>query len=174
MTVPERAHNTAFGPEEVRDALPEALEPDWRAEVPESLCRQVRNILGDRQISLFGDQRTERLKALRRETAGRNLSGIFLECAIQATEQGRSGDEALREAAGNALSDRALRGVRQVEEHYRRESTQYRAAHVRGRIEAGVTQLDMAGIAGRLVGTDESKGLRRPAKQTGLDDGVRL
>ena len=170
----ECADKKAYAPEEVRDALPAALEQDWRAEVSDRLCRQVGEILGESQSSLFGDQRTERLEALRRDTAGYNLGNAFLDYAIQAAERGRTGDVALREAAGKALSDRAASGARQVEEHYHRETTQRRAAHVRGRIEAGVTQCDMAGIAGRVVGTDRTGGPRRPAKQTGIDEGVRL
>ncbi len=169
----ERADNKAYAPEQVRDALPEALEHDWRAEVPDSVCRGVRDILGDSQSSLFGDQRTERLKALRRKTAGYALGNTFLDDAIHLAARGRCGDEALREAASNALKDRAMRGARQVEEHYCRKSTLHRAAHVRERIEIGVTQLGISRIAGRLVGTDKGEG-SRPTKQTGLDDGVRL
>ena len=170
----ERADNRAYAPEEVRDALPTALEQDWRAEVPDTLCRQVREILGDSQSSLLGDDRAERLEALRRQTAGYPLGDALLDYAIQAAERGRTGDEAFREAAGNALCDRAASGARQVEEHYCRESTQRRAAHVRARIEAGVTQCDMAGIVGRAVGTDRTGGPRQPAKRTGIDEGVRL
>lgn len=169
----KRADNKAYAPEEVRDALPEALEHDWRAEVPDSFCRRVRDILGDNQSSLFGDQRAERLENLRGETAGHALGNTFLDCAIHAAARGRCGDEALREAAGNALTDRAARGARQVEEHYCRESTLHRAAHVRERIETGITQSDIDRIAGRLVGTDKSEG-SQPARQTDLDDGVRL
>ena len=77
-------------------------------------------------------------------------------------------DEALREAAGKALTDRAARGARQVEEYYCRESTLHRAAHVRERIESGVTQSDIGRIAGRSVGTDKSESARS-AKRTGLD-----
>ena len=169
----ERADNKAFAPEEVRDALPKALEQDWHAEVPDSVLNKVGGIL-DNQNSLFGDQRAEQLEALRGEIAGYPLGSAFLDHAIQATYKGISGPEALREAVSNALSDRAARGARQVEEHYYRKSVQGRAAYVRERIETGVTQSDMASIAGQLVGTNASKGLRRPAKQIGLDDGVRL
>ena len=169
----ERADKKAYAPEEVRDALPDALEQDWRAEVPDGVCSRVRDILGGNQSSLFGDLRAERLEALRGETAGYTLGNAFLDYAIEAAARGRNGDEALREAAGKALSDRAARGARQVEEHYCRESTHRRSAHVRERIEAGVTQSDIDGIAGRLVGTDKSE-RPRPAKQLGLDDGVQL
>ena len=169
----ERADNKAYAPEEVCDALPEALEHDWYAEVPDSVCRRVRDIFGDSQSSLFGDQRAERLEALRGETAGYALGNALLDYAIEAAARERCGDEALREAAGKALTDRAARGARQVEEHYCRESTLHRAAHVRERIETGVTQSDIGSIAGRLVGIDKSE-RSRPTRQTGLDDGVRL
>lgn len=170
----ERADNRAYAPEEVRDTLPAALNQDWRAEVPVSLCRQVRDILGDRQDSLFGNDRTERLEALRRKAAGYALGNTFLDYAIQTAERGRTGDEAMREATCNALSDRAASGARQVEEHYCREATQLRAAHVRRRIEAGVRECDMADIVGRVIGTDRAGGSRRPTKLTGIDEGVRL
>ena len=170
----ERADNKAYAPEEVRDALPQALEQDWCAEVSDSTISQIRSILGDRQDSLFSDHQARRLEALRRETVGHNLTNTLLDYAIQATDRGLSGTEALKEAASNTLSDRAARGARQVEEHYYRKSSQGRAAYVRERIETGVTQSDMASIAGRFVGTGTSKGPRRPAKQTGLDDGVKI
>ena len=169
----KRADNKAYAPEEVRDALPEALEHDWRAEVPDSVCKRVRDILGDNQSSLFGHQRAERLETLRGETAGYVLGNAFLDYAIEEAARGRCGDDGLRVAAGRALMDRAARGARQVEEHYCRESTLHRAAHVRERIDIGVTQSDIHGIAGQLVGTDISE-RSRPAKQAGLDDGVRL
>ena len=169
----ERADNQAYAPEEVSDALPDALKQDWRAEVPDSVTNQVRDIL-DSQSSLFGDERAERLEALRGGIAGYNLANTFLDYAIQETVRGHSGPEALQEAASNTLSDRAARGTRQVEEHYYRKSSQGRAAYVRERIETGVTQSDIASIAGRFVGTGTSKGPRRPAKQTGLDDGVKI
>ena len=74
----ERADNRAFAPEEVRDTLPAALAQDWRAEVPSSLCGLVRDILSDSQRSLFGDDRAERIEALRRKTAGYALGNTFL------------------------------------------------------------------------------------------------
>ena len=114
----KRADNKAYAPEEVRDTLPEALEKDWRAEVPDSVCRGVRDILGNNQSSLFDDRRAERLEALRRKAAGYALGNALLDYAIEATARGLGGDEALRDVAGKALSDRAARCARQVEEHY--------------------------------------------------------
>ena len=170
----ERADNTAFAPEEVRDALPTALEQDWYAEVPDVLRKEAPKILGDRQSPLFNDQRSQRLETLRRETAGHNLGNVFLDYAIQAAERERCGDQAVTEAISQALSDRATRGARQIEEHYCRESTERRASNVRERIETGITQLDMAGVAMRLIGKGRTNGPQLPDKKTDIDHGVRL
>ena len=62
----ERADKEAFAPEEVCDAIPAALEQDWRAEVSPNLTRQILVILQDNQNSLFGDQRIEKLEVLRK------------------------------------------------------------------------------------------------------------
>ncbi len=170
----ERADNRAFAPEAIRDALPKALEQDWRAEVPESLPRQIRTIFEDTQSSLFEDEKIERLEALRSYTAGYPLSSVFLDCAIQAAAKGRTGEAAVSEAACDALKDRAARGALQVEEHFYRKTTENRAARVRERIESGISQSDVSGIARRLIETGKSEQPRTPAKQTDLDDGVQF
>ena len=170
----DRADNKAFAADEVSDALPLALVPDWNAEVPAGLVNKVGMILGDSQDSLLSAAREERLKALRSETAGYNLASVFLEYAIQADARGLAGPDAMNEAASNALTDRAARGARQVEEHYFRESTQRRADFVRTRIERGISQSDMAAIAESVLGNSNDNKTGRIGKKTGLDDGVQL
>ena len=169
----ERADREACEPEEVRDALLEALEEDWRKEVPISICRRVRDILGDSRSSLLGDRRGERFEAVREETAGYTLGSTVVDFAIHAAARGRYGDEAWLEATSKALMDRVARGARQVEEHYYRKSTPQRATRVRERVGSAATQADIDAVAGRLAGIDKSKS-PPPTKQTGLDDGVRL
>jgi hypothetical protein len=168
----ERADKEAYAPEQVCDAVPKALEQDWRAEVSDRLLREIRTIVGDTQSSLFDDQRVEKLEALRSGIAGHPLAGVFLDCAIQAVANGKTGDEAVTEAASAALTDRAARGIRQVEEIYRRESTHNRAMNVRERMESGIARADISAIAGGLIGTDKAVQPRTFAKKTDLDDGV--
>lgn len=169
-----RADKTAYAPDSVCDALLPALERDWRQEVPDSLYRSVRRLLGDRQTVLFASQRVEQLEALRRNAAGYPLGDVFLDHAIRAAARGLSGDRALSESVEHTLRDRAVRGARQVEEHYCRKTSPDRAVHVRRRIEAAVMQTDIGALARQLIGTDDGKATQRPAKYTGLDDGVRL
>jgi len=170
----EVADNQNFTPEEVCERFPRALEGDWPLEMPDNLCRQVRGILSQDQNSLFGDPRPGQIEALHREAAGYPLAGVFLDCAIEAANKGMAGDTALREAATNTLIDRATRSTRQVEEHYRRKSTDGRAHRVRERFEGAIVQSDLSAMAGRLTGLDKGKRPPGPQKRTDLDDGVPL
>lgn len=171
----ERTDKAAFSAEEVRGAVQAALEGDWHKEIPDSLVRKVREILSDSQTDFFSNQRLEKLEFLQKEAAGSPLAVLFLDYATWAIiARGLSGDEALEEAASQALADRATRGARQIEEHYYRKATQSHAADVQRRIENEIKRPDIARIARRLVGLDKSEQLQRPTKRTGLDDGVQL
>ena len=171
--VAERADKAAFSAGDVYEALLTALAGDWRKEIPDSLVRKVREILSNSQTDFFCDPKTEQF-ALLQEAAGYPLAVLFLDYVTQAVTGGLSGDEALEEAASQALADRAVRGTRQVEEHYHRKATQNRAVDVRQRIESRSRRSDIAIIVPRLVGIDKGEQPQRPAKQTGLDDGVEL
>lgn len=170
----DRADNSAFAPEEIRDALLPALEQDWRAEVSEGQLRQIRHVFADEQGSLFDDDRIRQLETLKRNAAGYEFAGLVAECALQAASNGLVGDDALVEMATDALFDRASRGARQVEEHYYRKSAPDRALNVRARIENAIARLDVATLARQLVGVDPTRPRRTLVMQKGLDDGVQI
>ena len=168
----ERADQTSFEPEDVLVTLPAALEQDWRAEVPQSLCRKIQGVLNNSQGTLFADVLT-RLESLRTHAIGLPLSDTLLDCTMMAINDGYSGEAALTEGARVALSCRAASGARQVEEHYFRKSTEHRATHVRQRIESAISQSDLVATA-RRVTTVDTQGPRATLRKTGIDDGVRL
>ena len=170
----EQADNKAFAPEEVQLALPHALERDWHAEIPQRLCQKIRAILNDSQSSYVPDLKVERLEALRDGTVVHPFSNVFLDCAVHEVTRGRTGEEAVRAAAVGALLDRATRGARQVEEHYRRKSASNRALNVRERIEDGISRSDFSTLAAQLTSTGSAERLLATDKRTGLDDGVRI
>ena len=99
---------------------------------------------------------------------------LFIDNTIWAVAQGRSGDKAIIEAVRQTLTDRATRGVRQVDEHYLRESTQKRATHVTQRIKDAIEKWDSEATGRRLLGIEKSEHLQASAKQMGLNDGVQL
>ena len=172
--VAEYGDNRAFAPQEVCNAIPAALEEDCRAEMAPRFLDAYCDVFRNQESSLFKDQVAPQLEALR-GLAGLGMGRVVLDHAIQLCESGETGTNAAVKAVADALTDRAARGARQVEEHYCRESTQPRADHVRSRIEEGI------GSSGAGIETLARKVLKldagsptRPAKQQGLDDGVRL
>ena len=170
--VAERSDKRAYASEEISDAIIMALEQDCRAEMPKPLLDAAWRIFYDPEPALFPASSTPKLEALR-QVAGFGIGQLVLEQAILVAERGGTGITGLVEALKSALTDRAAKGNRQVEEHYCRESTTPRAAHVRARIEEATGRADLDGLARRILKIEQAPA-SRPTMQEGLDDGVRL
>jgi hypothetical protein len=99
---------------------------------------------------------------------------MLLDNIEQAVERGLPTNEAILEGTKNTLQDRSLRGLREVEEHYQRKSTDKRTAKVRSRMESGHAQTSFDGLARTLLKIDGGSPPSAPAKRDGLDEGVRL
>ena len=99
---------------------------------------------------------------------------MTLDHAILISARGETGLDALVNATANALTDRAARGARQIEEHYCRQSTSPRAHEVRTRIEEAIGGTDVRGLARQILKLDPRPSTPVARKQEGLDDGVRL
>lgn len=170
----EVADNRNYTTEDVCERYPEALASDWRSEVPDSIIKGARDIVAESQESLFGDQRPAKIEALQSDAAGFPLAGVLLDCINDALSSGLTGTDALVEGTNKALQDRAARSVRQVEEHYNRESNARRAEHVRERFEGAVVQTDLKGLAEKLVGPGNGISIPKAQKRKGIEDGVPL
>ncbi len=168
--VAECGDNRAFAPEQVSQTIIPALEQDCRGE----MTPQFIDSLGGLYRSLFKDQLVPELEALR-PAAGCGIGRIVLDNAIQLAASGETGVDAPVKAVTNALTDRAARGARQVEEHYFRKSNEPRAHGVRARIEQAIgdSGAAIAGLSRKILKVDSGPPAR-PIKQQGLDDGVKF
>lgn len=164
----EYADNFAFGPQEVGHALLPALEQDCREEIPPGFLDSLQNTCG----GLFSEQIGEQLEGLR-PASGHGLGRSVLDHALRRTAGGEKGLDVPQKALADALRDRAARCVRQIEEHYCRESTDNRAADARKRLEDAVGRADIKGLAGRLL-NHAPAAPSSSSKQQGLDDGVKF
>lgn len=171
----KRADKAAYEPDQVADALPDALEEDWRAERCNEFAQEIRDVLGDgRQIQLFTQEVEGKLDDLKKVTgAGYPLRRMLLEAVQQSIESGKPTDPLL-EGTVNALHNLTARGIRQVEEHYQRESTNKRADKVRSRMESGAGQTSLESVARRLLKIDGGSSPPSANKHNDLDDGVRI
>ncbi len=169
--VAERAATPAYGPEEIAEAFPIALKKDFR-EAPVST---IRDILGaGEQNPLFNDNRAKQLEAVRRVCRGSTAGNTLIDCAIEATENGLTGEAALRSALEGALDAHARSGCHQIEEHYRREEPRS-TADVRDRLAAARNLCPRSELASELIAgkNDGGDGLRLE-KRTGIDEGPSL
>lgn len=169
------ADTPAFTVEEITPQLVRALSEDWREEVSDSLLARLREVLGRAgQGSLFGNEFADDMRQLRRDAAGQPLALNLIECAERVALQGNAGESALEQAVRKALDMRVTRGLRQVEEHYLRETNAGRAGDVRGRGESAATHCETDALARSLLGERPDPSLKGPGKRDGLDDGVEL
>jgi hypothetical protein len=168
------AQQSAFDPEQVAEAVCPALEAHWAAEVPDSVVRLLRDICDNRQPSLLEDGQRNAIEAARRETAGSgSLGAVLVDCVEQALAEGKFGGEALIGGAKDALTERAVRDARTIEEHYQREAGPRSAARVHARILDAVSRAPLDALSAQVVQRGAVSN-RAPTKHGGLDEGVSL
>jgi hypothetical protein len=171
--VAESADNKAFSAAEVREAIVPALEEDCHGEISSEFIRGLRRVCLPKEASLFESDAAPSLEGLRSAT-GAGLARVVLDYALKHAANGQAAQEIPQKALTDALVDRAARGMRQVEEHYCRESTAPRANQVRERIEEAIGGTDIGGLARRILERDGNASGPRAPKRDGLDDGVEL
>lgn len=170
----ERADKAGYATAEVAAAVCPALADDWRAEMSDSIVRRVRMVVGaDAGGFLFSDQADRDLAALR-GVAPSPLAGLYIDCVRDALTEGFRGEDACVAGAEAALSERAASGIRQVEEHYRRNSGTVRTNNVRYRLDAATNAAPIRELAREvLTGRRGPVGVP-PAKRTGIEEGPQL
>lgn len=167
-----RADRAAFAPDDIAHAVEPALAKDWSKDVAADLISALdRCFGGGEQMSLLPAS-PEALAALRPLAAGSPFSSLVLDCAEQVAAEGLNGTEAMQKVVTDAFTEWACRGVRQIEEHFCRESNPRRAFNVRTRLEIGISRISFPDMARQILGTGRPPIERRPTKATGLDDGV--
>jgi hypothetical protein len=172
--VAEYGDNQAFTLDEVGTSIVSALEKDGRRELTGKFMEGLCDLCREQEASLFKDQIGLELEGLR-DVAGPGMGRMVLEHAILLSENGERGLAIAEKAVMNALTDRAARGARQVEEHYCRESWQSRGRGLRSRIEdaIGNSSGGLNALAQRMLNIGSGPPAS-PIRQQGLDDGVRL
>lgn len=168
----ERADNQSFTSEQVAEAVCPALASDWRSEVSDSMLKAVASCVGDTpQLGLFASQ-TELVRL--RAQCGSPMAALLVDAARDAVADGLVGREAVEKAIVDALSERALRGARQVEEHYLRKGSDRRAARVRSRLNTCAGAAGIATLASSIAQGTSTARQFKPVRHDGLDQGVAL
>jgi hypothetical protein len=171
--VAECADKAAFEMEEVRTAILPALENDCRREIRREFLDDLSRVCVEQDASLFKTELRPVLERMR-SIANVGMERLVVDHAIRTAANGTSGREVVENAVGQALKDRGISGIRQVEEHYLRKSTAKRAHNLRDRLEQAMSGADIGSAARRLLDGRQQDAAPRPSKRQGLDDGVKL
>src|SRR4051794_20255814 len=115
--VAERGDKRAFTADEISRAIVPALEQDCHTEMQPGFIDRVYKAFRDHESSLFKEGLAQQLETLR-DTAGSGIGRSVLDFSIMVAERGGSGRRGMEDALKTALTDRAAKGARQVEEHY--------------------------------------------------------
>jgi hypothetical protein len=168
----ERADKAAYSVHEVSEALPAALQKEFR----EAPLEQLMKALGvDDQGALFSLQNPQELDALRAECPGSAAGNALIDCAKEAVASGLSGEAACEQALVGALDECSKSAFRGIEEHYYREAPGHRAKFVRSRMDDARSQCDLNALAKTMLNAPTKGNLGRSlSKHDGLDEGPEL
>lgn len=169
----ERADNRAFDVEEVAAAMPAAMASDCKA-VPSDLILLLRDVFDPARPVMFIDEAIMRLGNMRPQCAGAPLAMKFIECGIAALNAGNLTADSLRGVLLQGFAANAQQRGRQIEEHYLRKARDpKRGPAVRERLNEATARASFGRLADNLIARSRA-GAETPAKQSGLDDGVRI
>lgn len=168
----ERADKAAYSATDVAEALPVALQKEFR-EAPFELLKEAFGV--GEKASLFQSCAPEQLDALRAACPGSAAGNALIDCAKEALANGLTGREACQSATEAALEMCSRSAFRGIEEHYYREAPAHNARFVRGRLDEARGACDYSGLASTLL---NRSGPKPPAgslsKRSGLDEGPEL
>jgi hypothetical protein len=168
------AEMDASSPDEIGHELQQALAGDFRREISSGLLTALRQVFeDDRQASLF-NREPDRFAAIRSLTDGSPLGALLVEIAAMVANDGGCGSEALHETMRRTVIERALRGIREIEEHHHRLANDGRSSTLRGRLETAVNHIAANTLVDQLLGTPSSSGRQSGQNHSGIDDGPRL
>lgn len=170
----ERADGGAYSHADVVSCVAPAVSTDWKVEVASDYLSEVGQFLGcGQQSHLFEKDRAE-IDRLRQK-ASSPMEALLADYAKDACDSPLRGDAALQDVIDKTIRESAVRRTLQAQEHYQRNSSWARTAHMKGRLQRAVTAsaaifsaLAQSIVAGSKVTT------RAPAKRDALDDGPPL
>ena len=147
-TLAERAAREAYPVYEVGEALGHALKKEFLEAPLADICQILD---GKGQVSLFSDNRIDKLEELRMTCRGSAADNTLIDCAVDAVNGGMTGKDARITVLKDALAGYSFSVNRSIEEHYLREAGNGDAAFVRGRLGAAYQHCNFDTIAGEML-----------------------
>ncbi|WP_417625290.1 hypothetical protein [Paremcibacter congregatus] len=170
----EIADNAASSPEEICDAVSDALIADAKYDRVSELMQDIDECMEKGQGYLFASDTVGFLDQLADPYAGFELPSRALEFIQDEMRNGVPLQEAKENGLKDALMERAVSERRAMEEHYLNEAGHSRSAELKQRIDDGISRLPMQSIVQECIRSSGGKTSSRYQKKTGVEDGVPL
>ncbi len=167
----ERADKCAFSEDEVAEALVPALEAECRKELAPTFLQGLQSVSAE--PGLFGPAEVPQFGNLSAQAPSGLARRVFENFAVLSPAEAAQPNCLVR-ALENAIHGEAQRYFRQIEEHYRRNSSARRAQRERDRLNDALGRASIGAVAQKLLRPDGPRDVSRVQAKTGIDDGVRL
>ncbi len=170
----ERAAGATYSHVDVVACVAPAVSGDWNNEVSSDYLSDVGQFLGcGKQSHLFEKDASE-IDRLR-QRASSPMEALLADYAKDACESPLHGEAALQDVIDKTMRESAVRRTLQAQEHYQRNSSGARTAHMKARLQRAVTaSATIFGAMAQSVVAGSRVSSRLPAKREGLDDGPPL
>ncbi|MBJ7484194.1 hypothetical protein [Brevundimonas sp.] len=166
------AENSAHTVTEVAEAFRPPLVEEWKS-IRADFAEAVKTALGDDDRGrLFPEIAVSETKRLRAQ-ASNPMEALLADHAHDQARDAKLGAAAYEKSIEHFLEDRAIRGARQMEEHYHRERSPD-AGRLRNHLAAAITSGELAQLASGLASGARHRALTAKADRSGLDEGVAL
>lgn len=172
--VAECADNASFSLEDVRKHLDSAILSDFKSDDIASLLKEIRRLLCSSDQGLLFPVSSDAVEGLRLSANGSPLGNLILDCAVDAVESGKKGEDALSSTFAEATQEWTQRHCRGMEEHYQREAGAKRAANFQARMSEMQNGYAAVNISQRLAEGGRAMTIKPVVRRSGIDEGVSL
>jgi len=178
--VSERAHKPSYTSDEREQSMCVAFHKDFKREVGKEFLNAVGHVLVEQQQqNLLSDQADFEVNAIKEKFSQSPLRDAVAEHTQVALYQGFKGEEALVEGVNRATQEHGHAHVRQVEEHYKRDASNYsearKAVSVRNNLLDTLSSFRVRNFGKEIVSLIRGEVVpTKLFKASGLDDGVEL
>jgi hypothetical protein len=166
------AEREAYSSEDVEVKVRNALSEDFKTGVPEAVLKAALETFKETARGLFGISASD-FESLEHPASSSTLGHAFVDQCKQVADSGIMGDAGYNEAVRRTLEDLGERHVRQMREHYLRESSKSFTNRVVNRVAVAISNVIQTTNAIISDKGSVNKNIRTK-KQTGAYDGFAL
>lgn len=179
-TVSEYAHKSVYTAEERENSMCVAFHKDFIRDVGKDFINAIGKVLvGQDQGNLLASQAEFEVNAIKNNYGQLPLRDAVCDHVHVALYQGLKGEAALREGVNRATQEHGHAHIRQIEEHYKRDASNYKerqkAVSVRTKLLETLASSRVRNFGNEIIGLIRGDAVvTKLVKASGVDDGPEM